>query len=133
LTQREEDKRVRRGNAAAKGATVIFWRLAGGEEDGLLAPRDLLFDLEAIELCGGETEEEEEPYLQCKTVFCTPYLPRLYPCTLPYLPSCFKEFLPLSAGTEKHNIYLSIYEIDILDTDQKPNGRFSVSVDWPPK
>jgi hypothetical protein len=27
---------------------VIFWRLAGGEEDELLAPRDLLFDLEAI-------------------------------------------------------------------------------------
>jgi hypothetical protein len=48
LTQREEDKRVRRGNAAAKGATVIFWRLAGGEEDELLAPQDLLFDLEAI-------------------------------------------------------------------------------------
>ena len=29
LTHREEDKRVRRGKAAAKGATVIFWRLGG--------------------------------------------------------------------------------------------------------
>jgi hypothetical protein len=50
LTQREEDKRVRRGKVAAKGATVIFWRLAGGKEDELFAPRDLLFDLEAM--CG---------------------------------------------------------------------------------
>jgi hypothetical protein len=48
LTHREEDKRVRRGKAAAKGATVIFWRLAGGEEDALLALRVLLFDLVAI-------------------------------------------------------------------------------------
>jgi hypothetical protein len=48
LTQREEDKRVRRGKVAAKGATVIFWRLAGGEEDELLALRVLLFDLVAI-------------------------------------------------------------------------------------
>jgi len=50
LTQREEDKRVRRGKAAAKGATVIFWRLAGGEVDELLAPRVLLLDLDAINL-----------------------------------------------------------------------------------
>jgi hypothetical protein len=50
LTHREEDKRVRRGKAAAKGATVIFWRLAGGEEEELLAVRVLLFDLEAITL-----------------------------------------------------------------------------------
>jgi hypothetical protein len=45
LTHREEDKRVRRGKVAAKGATVIFCRLAGGEEDKLLAPRVLLLDL----------------------------------------------------------------------------------------
>jgi hypothetical protein len=42
LTHREEDKRVRRGKAAAKGATVIFWRLAGGDEEELLALRVLL-------------------------------------------------------------------------------------------
>ena len=42
LTQREDDKRVRRGTDAAKGATVIFWRLAGGEEEELLALRVLL-------------------------------------------------------------------------------------------
>ena len=58
-THREEDKRVRRGKDAAKGATVIFWRLAGGEEEELLALRVLLFDLVAIflrsveQLCGG--------------------------------------------------------------------------------
>jgi len=48
LTHRDEDKRVRRGKAAAKGATVIFWRLAGGDEEELLALRVLLLDLEAI-------------------------------------------------------------------------------------
>ena len=48
LTHREEDKRVRRGKVAAKGATVIFWRLAGGEEEELLALRVLLFVLVAI-------------------------------------------------------------------------------------
>ena len=47
-THLEEDKRVRRGKAAAKGATVIFCRLAGGDEDELLALRVLLFDLVAI-------------------------------------------------------------------------------------
>ena len=47
-TQREEDKRVRRGKDAAKGATVIFWRLAGGEEEELLALRVLLFVFVAI-------------------------------------------------------------------------------------
>ena len=47
-TQREEDKRVRRGIDAAKGSTVIFWRLAGGKEEELLALRVLLFDLVAI-------------------------------------------------------------------------------------
>ena len=47
-THREEDKRVRRGKDAAKGATVIFWRLAGGEEEELLALRVLLFDLVAM-------------------------------------------------------------------------------------
>ena len=47
-TQREEDKRVLRGKDAAKGATVIFWRLAGGEEEELLALRVLLFVLVAI-------------------------------------------------------------------------------------
>ena len=47
-TQREEDNRVRRGKDAAKGATVIFWRLAGGEEEELLALRVLLFVLVAI-------------------------------------------------------------------------------------
>ena len=41
-------KRVRRGKAAAKGATVIFSRLAGGDEDELLALRVLLLDLVAI-------------------------------------------------------------------------------------
>ena len=39
---------MRRGKVAAKGATVIFWRLAGGEEEELLALRVLLFDLVAI-------------------------------------------------------------------------------------
>jgi hypothetical protein len=48
LTHREEDNRVRRGKVAAKGATVIFWRLAGGVEEELLALRVLLFDLVAI-------------------------------------------------------------------------------------
>ena len=47
-THREEDKRVRRGKDASNGATVIFWRLAGGEEDELLALRVLLFVLVAI-------------------------------------------------------------------------------------
>jgi hypothetical protein len=48
LTHREEDKRVRRGNVAAKGATVIFWRLAGGDEEELLALRVLLLEFVAI-------------------------------------------------------------------------------------
>jgi len=48
VTHREEDKKVLRGKAAAKGATVIFWRLAGGAEDALLALRVLLLDLVAI-------------------------------------------------------------------------------------
>jgi hypothetical protein len=48
LTHREEDNRVRRGNDAAKGATVIFWRLAGGDEEELLALRVLLVDFVAI-------------------------------------------------------------------------------------
>jgi len=48
LTQREEDKRVRRGKVAAKGATVIFRRLGGGDEEELLALRVLLFDFVAI-------------------------------------------------------------------------------------
>ena len=39
---------MRRGNVAAKGATVIFWRLAGGEEDELLALRVLLLVFVAI-------------------------------------------------------------------------------------
>ena len=47
-THREEDNRVRRGKDAAKGTTVIFWRLAGGDEEELLALRVLLFDLVAI-------------------------------------------------------------------------------------
>ena len=47
-THREEDKRVRRGEDAAKGSTVIFWRLAGGEEEELLALRVLLFVFVAI-------------------------------------------------------------------------------------
>jgi hypothetical protein len=38
---------VRRGKAAAKGATVIFWRLAGGGEDAL-ALRVLLFMLDFV-------------------------------------------------------------------------------------
>jgi len=48
LTHREEDKRVRRGKDAAKGATVIFWRLGGGDEEELLALRVLRLELEAI-------------------------------------------------------------------------------------
>ena len=47
-THREEDKRVRRGKDAAKGVTVIFWRLAGGDGEELLALRVLLFVLVAI-------------------------------------------------------------------------------------
>ena len=39
---------MRRGKAAAKGATVIFWRLAGGDEDELLALRVLLLVFVAI-------------------------------------------------------------------------------------
>ena len=39
---------MRRGKAAAKGATEIFWRLAGGDEDELLALRVLLLDFVAI-------------------------------------------------------------------------------------
>ena len=39
---------MRRGKAATNGATVIFWRLAGGAVDELLALRVLLFDLVAI-------------------------------------------------------------------------------------
>ena len=39
---------MRRGKVAAKGATVIFWRLGGGDEEELLALRVLLFDLDAI-------------------------------------------------------------------------------------
>ena len=46
VTHREEDKGDR-GKDAVKGATVIFWRLAGGDEDELLA-RALLLDLVAI-------------------------------------------------------------------------------------
>jgi len=36
------------GKSATKGATVIFCRLAGGDEDGLLALRVLLVVLDAI-------------------------------------------------------------------------------------
>lgn len=47
---------MRRGNVAAKGATVvaakgvpvIFWRLGGGDEDSLLALRVLLLLFVAI-------------------------------------------------------------------------------------
>ena len=45
LTQREEDNRVLRGKAAAKGATVIFCRLAVGDEEELLELRVLLLDM----------------------------------------------------------------------------------------
>ena len=48
MTQRDEDKRVLRGKVAAKGATVIFWRLRGGAEDALLVLRVLLVDFVAI-------------------------------------------------------------------------------------
>ena len=48
MTHREEDNRVRRGKDAAKGATVIFWRFGGGEEEELLALRVLLFDLHCV-------------------------------------------------------------------------------------
>ena len=58
-TQREEDKRVRRGKDAAKGATVIFWRLAGGEEEELLALRVLLFDLVVAIFEEGKNELED--------------------------------------------------------------------------
>jgi len=63
LTQREEDNRVRRGKAAAKGATVIFWRLAGGDEDALLALRVLLFDLVAIYYFNLLCEESPEDFV----------------------------------------------------------------------
>ena len=58
MTHREEDKRVRRGKDAAKGTTVIFWRLGGGDEEELLALRVLRLDLVAIffeeaEIVGG--------------------------------------------------------------------------------
>jgi hypothetical protein len=53
-THREEDKRVLRGKAAAKGATVIFCRLAGDDEEELLVLRVLLLDLVAIFLCGSD-------------------------------------------------------------------------------
>ena len=39
---------MRRGKVAAKGATVIFWRFGGGDEDELLTLRVLLLDLDAI-------------------------------------------------------------------------------------
>ena len=39
---------MRRGKVAAKGATVIFWRLAGGDEEELLALRVLLLNFVAI-------------------------------------------------------------------------------------
>ena len=42
LTHREEDNRVWRGKDAGKGAIVIFRRLAGGDEDELLALRVLV-------------------------------------------------------------------------------------------
>ncbi len=48
LTHREEDKRVRGGKDAEKGATVSFWRLAGGVKEELLALRVLLFVFVAI-------------------------------------------------------------------------------------
>ena len=47
MTHWEEDKRDR-GKDAAKGATVIFWRLAGRVEDELFALRVLLLDFVAI-------------------------------------------------------------------------------------
>ena len=56
MTHREEDKRVRRGKDAAKGATVIFWRLVGGAEDELLALRVLLLDLVDLFLRGEEAK-----------------------------------------------------------------------------
>jgi hypothetical protein len=59
LTHREEDKSVRRGKDAAKGATVIFWRLAGGDEDELLALRVLLLDLVAIFFEEAKMKNEE--------------------------------------------------------------------------
>jgi len=39
---------VRRGNAASKGATVVFWRLEGGDKDELLALRVLLLDFDVM-------------------------------------------------------------------------------------
>ena len=48
MTHRDEDKRVLRNTDAAKGATVIFWRLAGGAEEELLALRVLLLDFDSI-------------------------------------------------------------------------------------
>ena len=71
-THREEDKRVRRGKDAAKGATVIFWRLAGGEEEELLALRVLLFVLVAIFFeesknhCGGHCRWPPKIHLEGK-------------------------------------------------------------------
>jgi hypothetical protein len=57
-------------------------------------------------------EEEEEPYLRVKCMFvrCPTYL-CLYPCTLPTAP------VSRSFGLR------SSYEIDILDTDQRPRNK----------
>jgi len=57
LTHREEDKRDR-GKDAVKGATVIFWRLAGGAEDELLAPRVLRLVFVAIFFCEEAKKED---------------------------------------------------------------------------
>ena len=61
---------------------------------------------------GLEEEEEEEPYLRVKCMFvrCPTYL-HLYPCTLPTAP------VSRSFGLR------SSYEIDILDTDQRPRNK----------
>ena len=58
------------------------------------------------------SEEEEEPYLRVKCMFvrCPTYL-HLYPCTLPTAP------VSRSFGLR------SSYEIDILDTDQRPRNK----------
>jgi len=47
-THWEDDNKVLRGKDAAKGATVVFWRLAGGAEDELFAVRGLLLDVDSI-------------------------------------------------------------------------------------
>ena len=81
---------MRRGKVAAKGSTVIFWRLAGGAEDELLALRVLLFDLDAI---FGRSHIGLEPPSALRIMFFDGLTNGAF-----------------SAGTKAHNIYLSVMD-----------------------